>query len=479
LIAVLIPQKELTFASTMSLSPLRSLRDLLDGASPSSLAVTVWDNGKMVQSFTRRTLKAYILAAADELLMLGISPGDCVSIAMPNTVEYIIVFLAATWIKAIASPLNPAYKAEEYSFYMSDSKSKLLIVPSESEGGNPEAEAAASKLRISTARTPSLRHKSIDEIQSLFELSYVQGPWANGNKSLKPLTRTEPIPTDVGLYLHTSGTTSKPKLVPLSHHNLITSTGNIRNTYELSNNDICYLVMPLFHIHGLVGGLFSTLSSGGTVAIPVSGKFSAAVFWNDVRSSRATWYTAVPTIHQILLSRFEKQQDSLDGINLRFIRSCSASLAPAVMERLESSFCAPVLEAYAMTEASHQMTSNPLPTNGKHKPGSVGRPTNVQLRILDDNDHPVGPGEVGQICIRGENVSTGYINRPEANQEAFANGWFHTGDQGLIDEHGYLFLTGRLKEIINRGGEKLSPLEIDAALLEHPKVKQMSAELNF
>mmetsp|Transcript_22289 Transcript_22289/g.27258 ORF Transcript_22289/g.27258 Transcript_22289/m.27258 type:complete len:444 (-) Transcript_22289:435-1766(-) len=437
----------------MSISPVRTLHDIFDGFAPESRAITVWDNGKLVFEATRGDMIGYVQACADELRKAGVREGDTVSLAMGNSVEYIITFLAATWIRAVAAPLNPGYKTTEFEFYMEDVQSKILVVSSKENGGNLEAEAAAKKLDIPVYRTLSLTSKKKGVPAGRFELFN-----DDGNKReliLSTLfTRTLPLPTDVALYLHTSGTTSRPKLVPLTHHNLCTSMGNIRNTYELGDCDTCYLVMPLFHIHGLMGALFSTLCSGGTVAIPLAGKFSANVFWNDVRASQATWYTAVPTIHQILLARSDKTLDSMDDIKLRFIRSCSASLAPIVMTKMEKMFGAPVLEAYAMTESAHQMTANPLPANGPHKPGSVGKPTNVQLRILDENDQQVSNGKTGQVCLRGENITTGYRNRPEANREAFSSGWFHTGDIGYLDEHGYLFLTGRLKELINRGGEK-------------------------
>uniref|UniRef100_A0A7S2RLY8 Peroxisomal-coenzyme A synthetase n=1 Tax=Mucochytrium quahogii TaxID=96639 RepID=A0A7S2RLY8_9STRA len=441
----------------MSLSPLRTMRDVLGGGGPDSAAVCVIDNGRIETEWSRHELAGRVQKLGAQLQQFGIGPGDAVSIAMGNTKDYIVAFLAATWIRAIAAPLNPGYKTDEFSFFMEDAKSKVLIVE---EGiGNKFAEKAAEKLKIPV-------------------WFYGNGESRTASKNLlSPYVIVDPpIPTDVALYLHTSGTTSRPKLVPLSHHNLCTSMGNIRNTYQLDHTDRSYVVMPLFHVHGLVGALFSTLSSGGTVILPKAGKFSATVFWNDIVSCRATWYTAVPTIHQILLARADQDKESINSAQLRFIRSCSSPLAAPVLGRLEATFHAPVLEAYAMTEASHQMTSNPLPSMGPHKPGSVGRPMNVQLAILDDKDNVVStPKVVGNVCIRGENVTKGYQNRPEANISDFSSGWFHTGDQGYLDVEGYLYLTGRTKEIINRGGEKIAPVEIDNVLLTHPDIQQAVA----
>jgi acyl-CoA synthetase (AMP-forming)/AMP-acid ligase II len=227
--------------------------------------------------------------------------------------------------------------------------------------------------------------------------------------------------------------------------------------------------MPLFHVHGLMGASLSTLNSGGSLVIPP--RFSASTFWDLQRDTSATWYSAVPTIHQILLMRAD--DDNAPRESFRFIRSCSSALAPAVFERLEDRFGAPVLEAYGMTEASHQMSSSPMPP-GERIPGTVGKATGVQVAIMDmeaKGDLQKANG-IGEIVIKGDNVMHGYNNNPEANAEAFVDGWFRTGDQGFLSDAGYLTLTGRIKELINRGGEKISPLEIDGILLKHPAVSE-------
>eukprot|EP00931_Biecheleriopsis_adriatica_P116969 TRINITY_DN92542_c0_g1_i1.p1 TRINITY_DN92542_c0_g1~~TRINITY_DN92542_c0_g1_i1.p1 ORF type:complete len:533 (+),score=144.02 TRINITY_DN92542_c0_g1_i1:224-1600(+) len=382
---------------------------------------------------------------------------------MANTVEYIMLFFAIAKAGAVAAPLNPAYKAAEFEFYMQDTSAKLLILPS---GGSAEAEKAATSLKI-----PSFA-ASLNEEGTGVQLGALAGGQAPNVASVLQLPKVDP--ESVALFLHTSGTTSKPKGVPLLHRNLVTTVKNIIGTYELTAADKSYLVMPLFHVHGLMAGLLSALGAGGTVVVPAGGKFSANVFWKDVKEHGATWYTAVPTMHQILLAQSAKSKEH-EGASLRFIRSCSASLAAPVLEELETTFKAPVLEAYAMTEAAHQMTSNPLPKHGVHKPGSVGKGVNVEIAILSPDGVQLGVGEVGEVCIKGENVTPGYHNRPEANVEAFAHGWFHTGDQGKLDADGYLTLTGRLKELINRGGEKISPLEVDSALLSCSSVAEAVA----
>lgn len=226
------------------------------------------------------------------------------------------------------------------------------------------------------------------------------------------------------------------------------------------------MVMPLFHVHGLLAGFLAPLFSGGSVIVPL--KFSASEFWQDFVTHQANWYTAVPTIHQILLKT--PLPDPIPRI--RFIRSCSSPLSPKTFEELERTFKAPVLEAYAMTEAAHQMTSNPLPP-GKRQPGSVGIGQGVEVKILDHSGREVPQGREGEICVRGDNVTKGYLNNPAANKSSFTkDGFFRTGDQGKKDRDGYVIITGRIKELINKGGEKISPIELDNTLLSHPQVAE-------
>jgi oxalate---CoA ligase len=356
----------------------------------------------------------------------------------------VIIFLAVIRARGVAAPLNPAYTQEEFEFYLSDSESKLLLTDTQ---GNASAQAAASKLGI-THVTVSLTDPTGPV--------HISVPSTNGDSTHDLMQDFSNDPSDVALFLHTSGTTSRPKGVPLTQHNLAASVQNIMSVYQLTDSDSTVVVLPLFHVHGLLAGLLSSLSAGGSVTLPALGRFSASTFWADMRASNATWYTAVPTVHQILLDRHATKPEQ-DGLpKLRFIRSCSASLAPAILERLKSAFNAPVLEAYAMTEASHLMTSNPLPEDGPHKPGSVGKPVGQELAILDDKGVPQTAGVAGEVCIRGPNVTKGYKNNPAANEAAFLFGWFHTGDLGYLDKDGYLHLVGRIKELINRGGKLFS-----------------------
>lgn len=349
------------------------------------------------------------------------------------------MFLAVIRARATAAPLNPAYTAEEFEFYLSDSESKLLLT---SQEGNAPAQAAASKLNI-PHETASL--STADDAELSLSLNRSESPVDSVLKLVND-------PSDVALFLHTSGTTSRPKGVPLTQHNLAASAQNIKSVYKLSESDSTLIVLPLFHVHGLIAGLLSSLVAGAAVALPATGRFSASAFWPDMRNYNATWYTAVPTIHQIILDRHQSKPEPVYP-KLRFIRSCSASLAPTILVRLEESFGAPVLEAYAMTEASHLMASNPLPEDGPHKPGSVGKPVGQEMAVLNEEGEIQKAETNGEVCIRGPNVTKGYKNNPEANTTAFQFGWFHTGDLGFFDSDGYLHLVGRIKELINRGGK--------------------------
>lgn len=352
-----------------------------------------------------------------------------------------MAFLAVIRARAVAAPLNSAYTEEEFQFYLEDSRSVLIIVPATE--GNKAAENAAKKLDLPIAEGRWKANGEGVDFVSKFKFEVCA--------EILDVSGVENQNEDEALFLHTSGTTSRPKGVPLTQLNLSASVQHIIHAYELGPSDKTVIILPLFHVHGLMAGLLSSLVAGGTVILPSAGRFSATKFWDDMKMYGATWYTAVPTVHQILLEKHRAKPEQ-SYPDLRFIRSCSASLAPAVLQQLEGAFGAPVLEAYAMTEASHQMTSNPLPHYGPHKPGCVGKPTGIELAILDDDGRQLPAQQVGEVCIRGLNVTKGYKNNPDANKVAFAFGWFHTGDRGFLDEDGYLSLTGRIKELINRGG---------------------------
>ena len=394
-------------------------------------------------------LRQQVQDVASALAAAGVRRGDRIGMALPNGIPNVVTFLAAA-MAGTAAPLNPAYKEEEFKFYLDDTSAKVLLLPP--EGIDDARRAAGSTVPILTVEM---------DASGIVSLS--------GTAAGAPVAA--PALDEPALVLHTSGSTGRPKRVPLSHANLSISAGNVARGYALSDDDVSLCVMPLFHVHGLVASTLATLATGGTVVIPA--KFSPLSFWGVAQDVGATWYSAVPTIHQLLLARVKPGAPKPAGASkLRFIRSCSASLPPQVMHDLEAAFGAPVLEAYGMTEAAHQMSTNPLPP-AAHLPGSVGIGTDVKISIRNADGQALPPGDRGEVCIQGPNVMGGYENNPEANATAFFDGtWFRTGDQGVLDENGYLTLTGRLKEMINRGGEKISPREIDEVLLTHPAVAE-------
>jgi oxalate---CoA ligase len=382
---------------------------------------------------------------------LGLGRNDRLAIVLPNGPEMAAAFVACA--SAItAAPLNPAYREEEFHFYMEDLRAKALLVE---EGSSSPAIAAARRLGIPVLVATPAREAGA------FSLS------GEAVGRAVPVARAQA--GDVALVLHTSGTTSRPKIVPLTHANLLASANNIRHTLRLTPADRCLNIMPLFHIHGLMAALSASLVAGGSVCCTPG--FNALKFFGWMEDAKPSWYTAVPTMHQAILSRAERNAETIRANPLRLIRSSSASLPVPVFRQLEATFGCPVIEAYAMTENSHQMTSNQLPP-GIRKPGFVGCASGPLVAVMAADGRLLAAHEEGEVVTRGPNVTNGYDNNPSANAEAFAHGWFHTGDQGFMDEDGYLKITGRLKEIINRGGEKVAPVEVDEVLLDHPAVHQ-------
>lgn len=421
-----------------------TLMDVLSPGYGGKTAVIIPDEDRTLSYLALRDQGAWL---AETLRRGGIRAGNIISIVLPNGLELLTTFLAVTWARAIAAPLNPTYKVEELRSYLRASKPQAVIV---SPGQHAPREAASSldvpiwEVDLDAKGRVQFKHACAASV---------------------PTNDDPPHPDDVALLLHTSGTTSQPKSVPLTHRNLMSSLGNIVITYKITQDDTSLILMPLFHVHGLLGATLSTLMSGGTVVLP--SHFSASSFWRHIITYDVSWYSAAPTIHQILLMRADVGHPTSG--KLRFIRSCSSALTPAVLTRLERRFGAPVLDAYGMTEASHQISSNPLPPSIR-KAGTVGIGTGVAIAILDEDGNVLPHGRRGEVSLRGPNITKGYHNNPEANISTFANGWFRTGDQGFLDEDNYLTLTGRMKELINRGGEKISPLEVDAVLMEHPAV---------
>ncbi|HEY8475944.1 MAG TPA: acyl--CoA ligase [Chloroflexota bacterium] len=412
---------------------------------PRDRAIVVPDGPEL----TYGTLRAQVYRVAETLGALGFGRDDRIALVLPNGAEAVVAFLGVAAV-ATAAPLNPAYTEEEFRFSYEDTGARAVIVP---RGGAEAARRAMSDGMV-------LIEVDVDPDGSV----RVETSAPRRAAGAPP----EPRGDDVALVLHTSGTTSRPKRVPLRHRNVVASAENIVATYALRPDDVSLCVMPLFHVHGLVASTLATLRSGGTVVMPR--RFNPLGFWALVKAHAVTWYSAVPTVHQLVLVRSGADGRPSGAASLRFVRSCSAALHPNTWQEMERRFGVPVLEAYGMTEAAHQIASNPLPP-GVRKAGSVGRGTGVQIAVVDEGGTVLPPGAQGEVVVRGPNVIDGYENNPEANASAFVDGWFRTGDLGVLDAEGYLTLHGRIKELIKRGGEQIAPREVDEVLLSHPAVE--------
>jgi acyl-CoA synthetase (AMP-forming)/AMP-acid ligase II len=425
-----------------------TIRDLIETGFDDAPAIGAPGRARL----TYKDFRELAAATMAGLNRMNIGRNDRVAIVLPNGPEMAAAFVVIG-CGATTAPLNPAYRAEEFDFYLSDLRAKALVIL---EGMESPA------LAIAKARNIPIVTLKPGSKAGAFTLhgDVVAGNCESGYAGQD----------DIALVLHTSGTTSRPKIVPLSQTNVTASAYHIGHTLALREEDVCLNIMPLFHIHGLIAATLSSIGAGASVVCTPG--FNALKFFSWMEEARPTWYTAVPTMHQAILARAERNAAVIRDSRLRLIRSSSSSLPPQVMEALEATFKVPVIEAYGMTEASHQMASNPLPPKARFA-GSVGLAAGPDVAIMDEAGVLLPPGALGEVVIRGRNVTKGYESNPEANNKAFTDGWFRTGDQGVMDTDGYLRLTGRLKELINRGGEKISPLEVDTVIMDHPAVAQV------
>ena len=387
---------------------------------------------------------------------LGVTRGERVALVLPNGPEMAAAFLAvAAW--TACAPLNPAYRATEFRFFLEDARVRLVLIAAGERG---PVFIVAQELGLAVVEVEAC----LSEPAGSFRLR------THSSEQVSPAGFA--TAGEVALVLHTSGTTGRPKLVPLTHQKLLASANGIAQHLGLRPPDRCLNVMPLFHIHGLVGALLASLVSGASVVCAPG--FQDLVFFDWIASFLPTWYTAVPTIHHAVVEQGAQYSSKAPTHRFRFVRSSSAALPAKAFEALRALFGVPIVESYGMTEASHQMASNPV-FSGTQKSGSVGVPAGVEIALLDSAGQRIAQGDVGEIVIRGSSVFDGYENNPDANLQAFVDGWFRTGDQGRFDTDGYLFITGRISEFISRGGEKIAPSEIDEALLKHPDVAQAVA----
>jgi acyl-CoA synthetase (AMP-forming)/AMP-acid ligase II len=417
------------------------------GRHPDAHALVVTADRKPI---TYRALIGLVDDLAGQLTHAGLLAGDRAGLRAQSSAEFVVGLLAALRAGLVVVPLDPALPAADQRARITAAGGRVVLVDGDASG-----ETALPHWPISVTVDAGAVTAHVDNAVAPL-------PASAGPDGLRP---------DDALIMFTGGTTGAPKMVPWTHDNVATSVGNVIAGYRLGPDDATVAVMPLFHGHGLIAALLSTLVSGGTVLIPARGRFSAHTFDDDLRASSATWFTAVPTIHQILLGRKETDAEP-ERARLRFIRSCSAALNPETAKALEKRFAAPVLSAYGMTEATHQMASTTA--DETMAAGLVGRSTGVQVRIVGNDGRACPPDAVGEIWISGPTVVRGYLANPSATEQTFTDGWLHTGDLGTLSEAGELTLRGRIKELINRGGEKISPERVEGVLASHPKVLEVA-----
>ncbi|MGD9618468.1 MAG: FadD7 family fatty acid--CoA ligase [Mycolicibacterium sp.] len=428
---------------------------VFDGAAAAAPNATALIAGRERHEISYTALRDLVVALAERLLGAGLNRGDVVAVESTNTVEYVVGLLAASRAGLVVAPLDPALSAADKRMRTEMAGVRAVLLA----GNQPDDDAASRDLP-----TWTLGFAVADGSASGLSMDLDMGaPPRSGGQ-------TPALADNDALIMFTSGTTGKPKMVPWTHDNVAASVAGIIDTYRLGPDDSTVAVMPLFHGHGLMAALLATLASGGRILLPQRGRFSAQTFWDDMEAADATWYTAVPTIHQILLDRSATDHPSDDYGRLRFVRSCSAPLSPSVVQRLEATFGAPMLAAYGMTETTHQCASVLLTDDDDARVRTAGSPTGVAVRIVDEHGASCSPGVAGEIQFRGPTVVRGYLENPEATAATFVEGWVRTGDLGVLDGRGAVTVIGRIKEQINRGGEKISPERVERVLLGHPEV---------
>ena len=424
------------------------LTDLLDEHirdRPDAPALVVTGN-RLPLSYAALSASAGDVAA--RLGSIGLRRGDAVGLVFANTAEFVVALLGAARAGLVVAPLDPALPPSQMSARLEGLGARAMLV-----GPSVVQAASLAQFGVPAAEVRIAGGGIVTAVLA-----------ADAGAARHVRSAAAELSDHDALVLFTSGTTDRAKMVPLTHANVAAAVQGICGTYELGPRDSTVAVMPFFHGHGLLAVLLASLASGGCVLLPERGRFSAHAFWDDARAVHATWFTAVPTIHQILLQRSAREYPGPRVVPLRFVRSCSAPLNMSTALAIEHTWGAPVLSAYGMTETAHQATSEAL--RGLSKRGSVGRATGVDLRIVDQNGHPCSPGIEGEVWVHGPTVSRGYLANPAETAHNFVDGWFRTGDLGSLDQDGYLFLTGRIKNVINRGGEKISPEHVEAVLSE-------------
>jgi acyl-CoA synthetase (AMP-forming)/AMP-acid ligase II/acyl carrier protein len=369
----------------------------------------------------------------------GVGRTDRVAVALPNGPDAAVTMLSVA-AGAVCVPLNPDFTADEWQRYFGELRLAALLTRADMDSASRAAALALEIPVLDLAMLPGAAERRISD-----------DDFASG--------------ADDAFILMTSGTTSRPKTIPLTHAAVCRSADNVGVAIALELQDRLLNVLPLYHGHGLISGVIAALAAGSSVVCTPG--FDPAAFTGWLTEFRPTWYTAVPAIHRAVLSVAEKDKESARQSSLRLIRSASSTLPAKVLRGLETLFDVPMIDTFGMTEAATQIAANPL---HKRKLGSVGRSAGAEIAILDGDGQRLSPGKRGEIALRGPTITRGYDNDLAATREAFRDGWFRTGDLGYLDKEGYLFIAGRIKEVINRGGQKVAPGEVEEALLSHPDV---------
>ncbi len=395
---------------------------------------------------------------AVQLGRAGLRAGDRVALRAGSNAEFVVGLLAASRAGLVVVPLDPALPVGEQRL---------------------RAEAVGARVVLVDGEVPDERESTPAWWPIAVSVGADGAPAARLDANGAPrqgVSAPEGLRSDDAMIMFTGGTTGVPKMVPWTRANIANSVRAIVAGYELGPQDATVAVMPLYHGHGLLAALLATLASGGAVLLPARGRFSAHTFWDDIDAVRATWYTAVPTIHQILLERAKTDPPRTGTAALRFIRSCSAPLTPETAQALNDTFSAPVVCAFGMTEATHQVATTGVDQreNPAATPGLVGRSTGPEVRIAGPVGEPLPPEAVGEVWLRGPTVVRGYLGDPAITAANFTDGWLRTGDLGSLSATGDLSIRGRIKELINRGGEKISPERVEAVLAGHPGVLEVA-----
>jgi acyl-CoA synthetase (AMP-forming)/AMP-acid ligase II len=382
-----------------------------------------------------------------------------VAVAAPNGAAASFAFLGVVYGGFRATPLNLVAGAKTLSFVLEHSKTELILCADDSRALVDEAIAG---LADSGEKAPPVISMDVDD-----------GPrWAETNITpVKPDDLDAPSAGSIGLLMYTSGTTGVPKGVLLSHANLIAAGNNIAVAHKLTAADTGMCVLPIYHINGLCVTVMGSVVSSSSLVMPR--RFSARHFWAQMHKYKCSWFSAVPTLFAYLLN--DDAVPVLDRDRLRFARSASAPLPPEIHRQFEKRFSIPIIETMGLTETGAQILSNPLPPEIR-KIGSPGIAYGNEIMVGDEKQNPIATNEEGEILVRGSNVMQGYLDRPKETAKTITtDGWLRTGDLGRMDEDGFIFVTGRIKELIIKGGENIAPREIDEALLEHEAVLEAAA----